>query len=732
MSKYTLNTVGSIALNSTSATNTINGNNATIMSAFDNTLSRDGTQPNVMNANIDMNSNRIINLPQGVSQDEPLRVQDLDEFVNGGVTFHSLPTGGTTGQVLKKNSNVDFDASWKTDYVTIVTDYGADPTGVLDSAPAFRAAVAACPNGGTIRVPSGSYLFNSTVNNSCIEINNKSVAIIGDGYRVLYTGSSTWTAYGTVFRMGPNILNTQDFIHCTVPSTGTSIDFGGLHFSNFCLTTTSPIYAGAQGRHGFFFDTLNNDNCSFENVLIEHCFIDNMAGGYSICSKSNVTNTIGGLVLSTFQHNVLMSIRLENTADGVLIHQNTFGQNAINDSRNQGIYISCVAGATTNKILNNYFLNFNGMVVIDACPAVVIENNIFEQSAANTYGRMVDINGATATVTGAVIHGNRFSNATANSIIPLRINNAQNCNVESNWFYQGLVSQFITVTNLSQGAVIGPGNYYQDTSGYKVNGNILDNGAFTRYETPLYVQMADTNVPGTPATGIAYGWYDATDRRWHDINQNGTIGTTAVAKSATANQFLTSMSTAGVFTSAQPTASNISGLAPSATTDTTNASNITSGTLGAGRMPAFSGDGSTSAGSTALTVTGINGINQNSAWSTYTPTVSSQTGTITAATISTSGRYKVLGKTIFVQFTITLTNVGTGTPGGGLQISAPFAASGAAANVGSCFEAAATGKSGACVILASGSTFSSRPADGTSTWFVNGYVVDGTITYELP
>lgn len=48
----------------------------------------------------------------------------------------------------------------------------------------------------------------------------------------------------------------------------------------------------------------------------------------------------------------------------------------------------------------------------------------------------------------------------------------------------------------------------------------------------------------------------------------------------------------------------------------------------------------------------------NSAWTAYTPVVSSGTGAITTA--SATGRYKQIGKTVFVEITITLTTNGSG------------------------------------------------------------------------
>ena len=55
-----------------SAITAINNNNAALESAIENTISRDGTSPNAMEANLDMNSNRILNLPDPIDDQEPI------------------------------------------------------------------------------------------------------------------------------------------------------------------------------------------------------------------------------------------------------------------------------------------------------------------------------------------------------------------------------------------------------------------------------------------------------------------------------------------------------------------------------------------------------------------------------------------------------------------------------------------------------------------------------------
>jgi hypothetical protein len=62
MAKLTLTDVSNITGNETSAASTINNNSDAIETALENTLSRDGTSPNQMEADLDMNGNDILNV----------------------------------------------------------------------------------------------------------------------------------------------------------------------------------------------------------------------------------------------------------------------------------------------------------------------------------------------------------------------------------------------------------------------------------------------------------------------------------------------------------------------------------------------------------------------------------------------------------------------------------------------------------------------------------------------
>lgn len=115
MTKVTLNNVGSL-IDATTAATTINNNSSTITTAFDNTLSRDGTAPNTMSAPIDMNGKNILNLPAATAAGEPVTFEVFEAALIG---HGNVPLGGTTGQVLAKTSNTDFATAWTSESAEI-------------------------------------------------------------------------------------------------------------------------------------------------------------------------------------------------------------------------------------------------------------------------------------------------------------------------------------------------------------------------------------------------------------------------------------------------------------------------------------------------------------------------------------------------------------------------------------------------------------------------------------
>lgn len=82
MAKVTLPTFSSLT-NESSFITQLNTAMASIAAAIELTLSRNGTAPNTMTEDLDMNSNRILNLPAPVNDYDPVRLIDVADGIQG-------------------------------------------------------------------------------------------------------------------------------------------------------------------------------------------------------------------------------------------------------------------------------------------------------------------------------------------------------------------------------------------------------------------------------------------------------------------------------------------------------------------------------------------------------------------------------------------------------------------------------------------------------------------------
>lgn len=151
MAKITLNDVGDLTSFTTAAA-VINANSAAIETAMENTLSRDGTSPNTMSNNFDMNSNQILNLPAPATAFSPVRLQD----VQTGGTITNIPAGGNTNDRLIKTSNIDYAVGWGSEAADLVAGNNIIITGTSPATiattltPTFTAPVLGTPASGTL------------------------------------------------------------------------------------------------------------------------------------------------------------------------------------------------------------------------------------------------------------------------------------------------------------------------------------------------------------------------------------------------------------------------------------------------------------------------------------------------------------------------------------------------------------------------------------------------------
>ena len=95
---------------------TMNANLDLIEAAIENTLSRDGTSPNQMNDDFDLNSNLIINMPPGTLATHPLQKQQIEALITASQVGVSITLNSLTDVVVPSptvNQVLTFDgANW--------------------------------------------------------------------------------------------------------------------------------------------------------------------------------------------------------------------------------------------------------------------------------------------------------------------------------------------------------------------------------------------------------------------------------------------------------------------------------------------------------------------------------------------------------------------------------------------------------------------------------------------
>lgn len=198
MAKLTLSDLANITGNEQSAINTINNNSTLVETALENTLSRDGTSPNSMSADLDMNGYDIINVENVFINGDIIEadvVADYLDFNEASVPsspsantarVYAVDDGSGVTKIDFKNSagavipfthtkvsntgGVTRTFANKATDVFSVRDFGADSTGVADSSAAIQAAIDAAAaltsTRGTVYIPSGeggTYTINSAL-----------------------------------------------------------------------------------------------------------------------------------------------------------------------------------------------------------------------------------------------------------------------------------------------------------------------------------------------------------------------------------------------------------------------------------------------------------------------------------------------------------------------------------------------------------------------------------------
>lgn len=280
--KVTLLTLADL-VSQTTAVQNLNQNFSTIQTAFDNTLSRDGTTPNQMGSAIDMNSNRIINLPAPTTSTDAARWIDVTSSFAATNFILPNPTGND-GKVVTASGGTYVLTTPASSGFLLTTNNLSDLNSVTIARSNLGLTAAAVTaigtSGATIPLLSGTNTWSG------LNINSDGGQYTGTAeLRLSYVVTTTLSSDSAGFRGAP--VNTQDANYTLVlDDAGRMIN----HTTGSAFTWTIPPNSSVP----FPLGTTVLLNSSGSGAIT-------LAQGAGVSIRPNGSGTTGNQTLSQYQ-----------------------------------------------------------------------------------------------------------------------------------------------------------------------------------------------------------------------------------------------------------------------------------------------------------------------------------------------------------------------------------------------------------------------------------------------
>lgn len=400
--------------NQSSATGALNANNAKVAAGFDNTVSRDGSAPNQMEAELDMNSNRITNLPPAGNNSEPVTLQQMNNFV---APSDLVLSASIIGQLIYPQTAGELAAS------ITPTNYHERPGNTRRYAVSTAVVDALKSDADLVEITEGTWqvdnsagevaIATSNMRVQCapdaeIEMTNDNIGLVLTGTNIVWDGGLI-TGEGTADTAGGARQKALLLVDGDAHTTRANVVLKNIRF-----TDTNAAALGLYKAVGVrvINCTAIDTNASTSNQRFGMYANDCAYVKFTGCHVEGFGTGIGGGGANSASEEI---IDYRDGTTGYLSKGISIHACEVHEQADHGIYFSdymngCVVTNTDSQGATNNSIKLEGSNnVISNCPRLVASNGVSLRNASNTIVENCNI---IVTGTGTNLYGLRAAGTT--------------------------------------------------------------------------------------------------------------------------------------------------------------------------------------------------------------------------------------------------------------------------------------------------------------------------------